>query len=114
MDIIGIPSCPWGTSIGPRELERIRICLGEQGGHERSPLLDVARAAGQGRTFLQAVAKGGEAEAEALVHDLLEHLEAIVLQTGSATLEDLRRAPRTLGPDLAAGVDPIAHAGGAR
>ena len=37
---------------------------------------------------------------EALVSELLETLRAVMLLTGSRTVDELRQAPRTLGPHL--------------
>lgn len=70
--------------------------------------LDVARALALGavtggfaRNVFKAFVEGGRPAADAFFDDVERELRAVMLLTGSRTLEDLRAAPRLLGPDLA-------------
>ena len=72
--------------------------------------LDVARAialgahaAGIARRVLMALMEGGRAGADAYLDQVEAELRAVMLLTGSRTLDDLRAAPGVLGPDLRAG-----------
>jgi len=69
--------------------------------------LDVARAvalgataAGIARNVYQALERGGPEGAEAFLDGVEEQLRAVMLLTGSRTLEELRAAPKMLGPEL--------------
>ncbi len=69
--------------------------------------LDVARAVALGaevvgiaRPLLQAFFEGGERGAEAFLREVEGQLRAVMLLTGSRTLEDLRAAPRMLAGEL--------------
>lgn len=71
--------------------------------------LDVARAialgahaAGIARRVLMALMEGGRAGADAYLDQVEAELRAVMLLTGSRTLDDLRAAPRVLGPELRA------------
>ncbi|MDQ3034120.1 MAG: type 2 isopentenyl-diphosphate Delta-isomerase [Myxococcota bacterium] len=60
-----------------------------------------ARAAGIARPVLQALQEGGRAGAEAYLDRVESELRAVMLLTGSSTLDELRSAPRVIGPELA-------------
>jgi isopentenyl-diphosphate delta-isomerase len=69
--------------------------------------LDVARAIALGAEaaslalpFLRAFAGGGGKELDAVAAQLIEGLRAACLLTGSSRVEELRQAPRVLGPEL--------------
>ena len=69
--------------------------------------LDIARAialgahaAGIARPVLKALTAGGRASAMAYLDGIEAELRAVMLLTGSANLEALRRAPRILGSEL--------------
>lgn len=61
-----------------------------------------ATAAGVARPVLQAWWRGGAAAARELLAGIVAGLRAAMVLTGSATLAELRRAPRVIGPELAA------------
>lgn len=60
-----------------------------------------ARAAGIARPVLQALQAGGRAGAEAFLDSVENELRTAMLLSGAGTLDELRNAPRVLGPDLA-------------
>ena len=60
-----------------------------------------ARAAGIAAAVLKAHKAGGHAGARAFLERTIATVRAIMLLTGSRTVDDLRRAPRILGDDLA-------------
>lgn len=69
--------------------------------------LDVARAialgakvAGIARPALMAFQEGGEAGAEAFFDKVEHELRAVMLLTGCRKVEDLKKAPRVIGPTL--------------
>lgn len=69
--------------------------------------VDAARALALGASvasaalpFLRAVRAGGPDAAAAVAEEYLETLRTVMLLTGSRTLDDLRKAPRVLGPEL--------------
>lgn len=69
--------------------------------------LDVARAlalgatgAGMARPVLQALDAGGIEAASALLQQVEDDLKTTMLLTGSKKIEDLRKAPHHLGPEL--------------
>ena len=59
-----------------------------------------ATAAGYARNVFKAFVEGGEAKAEAFLLAVERELRVVMLLTGSRNLEDLRRAPRIIGPSL--------------
>ncbi|NOY92035.1 MAG: type 2 isopentenyl-diphosphate Delta-isomerase [Deltaproteobacteria bacterium] len=59
-----------------------------------------AAAAGYARNVFKAFVEGGEAQAQAFLDGVERELRVVMLLTGCRTLEDLRRAPKLLGPDL--------------
>jgi len=59
-----------------------------------------ATAAGYARNVFKAFVEGGEPQAEAFLSGVERELRTIMLLTGSRTLEDLRSAPKMLGPGL--------------
>jgi isopentenyl-diphosphate delta-isomerase len=70
--------------------------------------VDVARAVALGasaggiaRPVLQAFVEGGVAGAKAFIGRVRAELTAVMVLTGSRTLDDLARADRILGPSLA-------------
>lgn len=60
-----------------------------------------ARAAGIARAVLQALNEGGRAAADAYLDRVESELRAVMLLTGASTIDELRAAPRVLGPELA-------------
>lgn len=76
--------------------------------------LDVARAIAMGasavgiaRPVLRAYWADGVDGARRYLKDVITGLRAVMLLTGSSTLDDLRRAPRVLGPQLAAWLEQL-------
>ena len=59
-----------------------------------------ARAAGIARPVLQAFVEGGRAGAEAYLDGVEAELRAVMLLTGAGSIDELRDAPRVLGPTL--------------
>ncbi|UJR83863.1 type 2 isopentenyl-diphosphate Delta-isomerase [Sandaracinus amylolyticus] len=59
-----------------------------------------ARAAGIARPVLQALQAGGRAGAEAFLDRVEAELRTAMLLCGAGTLDELRNAPRVLGPEL--------------
>jgi len=59
-----------------------------------------ATAAGYARNVFKAFVEGGEAQAEAFLGAVERELRSVMLLTGCRTLEELRRAPKLLGPGL--------------
>lgn len=59
-----------------------------------------ATAAGYARNVFKAFVEGGEAKAEAFLLAVERELRVVMLLTGSRSLDDLRCAPRVLGPEL--------------
>jgi isopentenyl-diphosphate delta-isomerase len=60
-----------------------------------------ARAAGLALPFLRAFASGGESAVLESAERLAESVRAVMALTGARRVEDLRRVPRVLGPELA-------------
>lgn len=59
-----------------------------------------ARAAGIARPVLQALNEGGRAAAEKYLDRVEAELRAVMLLTGSGSLDELRKASRVIGPEL--------------
>ena len=61
-----------------------------------------ATACGMAQPYLKAHHEGGRDGVRALIRRLVEHLRMAMLLTGSATLADLRAAPRVIAGELQA------------
>jgi isopentenyl-diphosphate delta-isomerase len=71
-----------------------------------------ARAVGLALPFLRAYAAGGEAAVLEAGARLAEGLRAVMALTGARRIEELRRAPRVVGPALARWIGPEAASDG--
>lgn len=104
----GVPTAASVALLAPLGFETLIATGGVASG------LDVARAialgasaAGIARPVLRALVSGGRDAAGALLDSVLAELRAAMLLTGSATIADLRRAPRVLGGELRAWVEQL-------
>jgi isopentenyl-diphosphate Delta-isomerase len=103
----GIPTAASVAGLVPLGFETIIATGGVATG------LDVARAlalgasaAGIARPALKALVAGGRAGATAFLEGVEAELRAVMLLTGSGNVAALRRAPRVLGSELRAWLDP--------
>lgn len=99
----GIPTAASVGALAPLGLESLIATGGVATGMDVARALALgAHAAGLARPVLKAFVAGGRGAAVAFLAGVEAELRAVMLLTGSANLDSLRRAPKVLGSELRA------------